>query len=191
MVVMRILMLAIAGACGAALLAFVTQWLLLRGTGVDPLGLDPVSLVLEVMELHRHALLGAVVGTLLGPFPARQDRPFAAVTGWLVAGAVVVLAWPLAVLLTHGAGLPTVAELAAGYRFQPGLIPAGLGAAATCALLDLLLTWKQARQRRAAYRRNEMGGDNRVDETLKEFWQHRAESYLAEKGRESRPDTPP
>jgi len=188
---MRVLLLAIAGACGAALLAFVTQWLLLHGAGVDPLGLDPASLVLEVMELHRHALLGAVVGSLLGPFPARPDRRFAAVTGWLVAGAVVVLAWPLAILLIHGAGLPTVAELAAGYRFQPGLIPAGLGAAASCALLDLLLSWQQSRQHLAAYRRHEMGGDNRVDETLKEFWQHRAERYLAEKGRQSRPGGPP
>lgn len=126
MVVMRVLLLAIAGACGAALTAFVGQLLLLRSAGAEPLGLDPASLVLEVMELHRHALLGAVVGALLGPFPARQDRHLMAVLRWLVAGALVVLAWPLAMLLSHGGGLPTVTELAAGYRFEAGLIPADL-----------------------------------------------------------------
>lgn len=127
MVIIRVLLLAFAGACGAALTAFVVQLLLLREAGADPLGLDPASLVLEVMELHRHALLGAVVGVLLGPFPARVDRRFAAVLRWLVAAVLVVLAWPLAGLLSQGGGLPTVAELAAGYRFQVGLLPAGLG----------------------------------------------------------------
>lgn len=190
MVIMRILLLALAGACGAALAAFVAQLLLLRGAGADPLGLDPASLVLEVMELHRHALLGAVVGALLAPFPARPDGRLAAVLRWFAAGALVVLVWPLAVRLGLGGGLPTVTELAAGYRFPTGLIPAALGAAMACAPLDLLLSWKQHRRRLAAYRRNEMGGDNRVDETLKEFWQDRAERYLAEKGHASKGDAP-
>lgn len=182
MVLARLIAFALAGALGGALLAFAVQFHLLHGAGADPLALDAASLLVEVMALHHHGLLGALVGVILGPFPAPPDQPLWGTLRWLLAGLVVTLLWPLVPLLQAAGSLPTVAELAAGYRFPVGIIPAGLGASLACGVMELALLVRRSR-RQVAFRPYRMGGENQVDETLREFWQSRADSYLAGKSR--------
>ena len=183
MVALRIGLFAVVAAAGAAAAGFLVQFLMLRGSGADPLALAPRSLLVEVMQLHRHALLGALVGVVLAPFPPRIDQRMWAALRWVVAGVVVTLVWPLGGVFQAAGALPTVGELMAGYRFRPGMVPAGLGAGLTCALVELVLLWGRTR-RQVAARRYHMGGENRVDETLREFWQERADTYLAGKSRD-------
>jgi hypothetical protein len=102
---------------------------------------------------------------------------------WLIAAGVVTLLWPLIPVFAAAGGLPTVGELMAGYQFKAGIIPAGLGAGLSCALMEMVLLWGRARQQLAS-RRYQMGGENQVDETLREFWKDRADNYMAGKYKE-------
>lgn len=179
MMVLRIVAYAALGAAIAAAVLAGFQLYIFQLSGVDPARVPLATLLVEVMQLPRYGLLGAILGAVVAPFPARERHPAVRLLSWTTLGVLVGLAVPFARTLLALQHVPTFSDAVSHFALDPRALIGGAAAGFLLSWVETLAEtvqhWRRARQRGRA----EPRWANDVDATLKAYWRDRAETYLA------------
>jgi hypothetical protein len=173
---LRIVLFPLTGAVAAAGVMALVQLLLLRaGNAGAPA--PPLPDLLAAMSLGRYALLGAVTGAVLAPWPARLDRAATGSLRWLLVAPLVAAVTPLVSQTFELGRLPAAGELLDGYVVRLGDGLAAVAAAVGCAIAELLGVLL-ARRRLRREGRIHVAADSRADVVLAHDRDERVRRYL-------------
>ncbi len=178
---LRFVVFAVLGALLSSLGIFVYLIIPLLATNAQPFSIGIVPLLFEVMKLHYYALFGAVVGSLVAPFPPRPGAPFTPLLWWTVIGFAVGLLVQGVIMITlqktvPDAPIPIVLSL-----LLSKFTIAGIGIGFLLSVIQTVRTWLfEPEATPSANDLNPILGHD-ADSIIKEYWHDKADGYLRDK----------